>query len=53
MLSYAPFGSNESGKCALRHVFSIDLVGTDKDQPSPGDRGTCDLCTNASQQNPR
>ena len=34
MLSYAPFGSKESGKCALRNVFSLDLVGTSKNNPS-------------------
>ena len=33
MLSYAPFGSKESGKCALRNVFSLDLVGTSKNHP--------------------
>ena len=34
MLSYAPFRSKESGKCALRNVFSLDLVGTSKNHPS-------------------
>ena len=33
MLSYAPFGSKESGKCALRNVFSLDLLGTSKNHP--------------------
>ena len=33
MLSYAPFGSKESGNCALRNVFSLDLVGTSKKHP--------------------
>ena len=33
MLSYAPFGSKESGKYALRNVFSLDLVGTSKNHP--------------------
>ena len=33
MLLYTPFGSKESGKCPLRNVFWLDLVGTSKNHP--------------------